>query len=87
MSFSWGIFQWFYSAGKDCGFKAFPTMGLEAYYHRYSMVLVFSFQKLREYPRPSASMMHTTLQVSLASSTERPTLIELCRIYQLQVLL
>ncbi|XP_064965487.1 probable metal-nicotianamine transporter YSL12 isoform X2 [Musa acuminata AAA Group] len=30
-SFLWGFFQWFYTAGDACGFKAFPTFGLKAY--------------------------------------------------------
>ncbi|KAG6484236.1 probable metal-nicotianamine transporter YSL14 [Zingiber officinale] len=30
-SFLWGFFQWFYTAGNDCGFTAFPTLGLKAY--------------------------------------------------------
>ncbi|KAK3154691.1 hypothetical protein QOZ80_2BG0193970 [Eleusine coracana subsp. coracana] len=34
-SFFWGFFQWFYSGGDDCGFKNFPTLGLEAYNNRF----------------------------------------------------
>ncbi|THU56687.1 hypothetical protein C4D60_Mb11t19840 [Musa balbisiana] len=34
-SFLWGFFQWFYSAGKDCGFRAFPTFGLKAYENKF----------------------------------------------------
>uniref|UniRef100_A0ACD5Y3U4 Uncharacterized protein n=1 Tax=Avena sativa TaxID=4498 RepID=A0ACD5Y3U4_AVESA len=34
-SFSWGFFQWFYSAGEGCGFKAFPTLGLQAYKQKF----------------------------------------------------
>nr|BAE44205.1 hypothetical protein [Oryza sativa Japonica Group] len=34
-SFFWGFFQWFYTAGDDCGFKNFPTLGLEAYNNRF----------------------------------------------------
>ncbi|KAL6899449.1 hypothetical protein ACP4OV_006107 [Aristida adscensionis] len=34
-SFFWGFFQWFYTAGDDCGFKNFPTLGLEAYTNRF----------------------------------------------------
>ncbi|CAD5197013.1 unnamed protein product [Musa acuminata subsp. malaccensis] len=34
-SFLWGFFQWFYTAGKDCGFRAFPTFGLKAYENRF----------------------------------------------------
>ncbi|VAI42002.1 probable metal-nicotianamine transporter YSL7 [Triticum dicoccoides] len=30
-SLAWSVFQWFFSAGKDCGFKTFPTFGMEAY--------------------------------------------------------
>jgi hypothetical protein len=33
-SFFWGLFQWFYTAGDECGFKNFPTLGLEAYNNR-----------------------------------------------------
>ncbi|RVW14313.1 putative metal-nicotianamine transporter YSL7 [Vitis vinifera] len=29
-SFLWSFFQWFFAAGDDCGFKAFPTFGLKA---------------------------------------------------------
>ncbi|XP_039120081.1 probable metal-nicotianamine transporter YSL7 [Dioscorea cayenensis subsp. rotundata] len=35
MSFFWGVFQWFYSAGDDCGFKAFPTLGINAYKRKF----------------------------------------------------
>ncbi|XP_029128669.1 probable metal-nicotianamine transporter YSL7 isoform X2 [Cajanus cajan] len=31
VSFLWGFFQWFYGASDGCGFKSFPTFGLEAY--------------------------------------------------------
>ncbi|KAJ3682292.1 hypothetical protein LUZ60_014865 [Juncus effusus] len=31
ISFIWGFFQWFYTAGDDCGFDSFPTLGLQAY--------------------------------------------------------
>ncbi|KAK6154070.1 hypothetical protein DH2020_013709 [Rehmannia glutinosa] len=30
-SFLWGFFQWFFTAGDDCGFVNFPTFGLKAY--------------------------------------------------------
>ncbi|XP_062157961.1 probable metal-nicotianamine transporter YSL7 [Alnus glutinosa] len=30
-SFLWGFFQWFYTAGHDCGFFNFPSLGLKAY--------------------------------------------------------
>ncbi|KAG6625117.1 probable metal-nicotianamine transporter YSL7 isoform X1 [Carya illinoinensis] len=30
-SFLWGFFQWFYTAGADCGFSNFPSLGLKAY--------------------------------------------------------
>ncbi|KAL3512421.1 hypothetical protein ACH5RR_025138 [Cinchona calisaya] len=30
-SFLWGFFQWFFTAGDDCGFASFPTFGLKAY--------------------------------------------------------
>ncbi|WOL18207.1 putative metal-nicotianamine transporter YSL12 [Canna indica] len=29
-SFLWGFFQWFYTAGDDCGFIQFPSLGLKA---------------------------------------------------------
>ncbi|KAI4307733.1 hypothetical protein L6164_030889 [Bauhinia variegata] len=35
LSFLWGFFQWFYTAGDDCGFVNFPTFGLEAYEHKF----------------------------------------------------
>ncbi|XP_044420090.1 probable metal-nicotianamine transporter YSL14 [Triticum aestivum] len=35
VSFFWGFFQWFFSGGDDCGFKNFPTLGLEAYKNRF----------------------------------------------------
>uniref|UniRef100_A0ACD5ZHV7 Uncharacterized protein n=1 Tax=Avena sativa TaxID=4498 RepID=A0ACD5ZHV7_AVESA len=35
LSFFWGFFQWFFSGGDDCGFKNFPTLGLEAYNNRF----------------------------------------------------
>ncbi|KAJ3689233.1 hypothetical protein LUZ61_018397 [Rhynchospora tenuis] len=34
-SFLWGFFQWFYTGGDDCGFKAFPTLGLQAYQNKF----------------------------------------------------
>ncbi|KAL0920314.1 hypothetical protein M5K25_009439 [Dendrobium thyrsiflorum] len=34
-SFLWGFFQWFYTAGDDCGFVNFPTLGLQAYKNRF----------------------------------------------------
>ncbi|XP_038982836.1 probable metal-nicotianamine transporter YSL12 [Phoenix dactylifera] len=34
-SFLWGFFQWFYTAGDDCGFAAFPTLGLKAYENKF----------------------------------------------------
>jgi hypothetical protein len=34
LSFVWAFFQWFYTAGDDCGFNSFPTLGLEAYKNR-----------------------------------------------------
>ncbi|KAM3388323.1 hypothetical protein ACQJBY_010851 [Aegilops geniculata] len=35
MSFVWAFFQWFYTAGNDCGFSSFPSLGLEAYKNRF----------------------------------------------------
>ncbi|TVU18566.1 hypothetical protein EJB05_34672, partial [Eragrostis curvula] len=34
-SFSWSIFQWFYSAGNNCGFEAFPTFGLKLFVQNF----------------------------------------------------
>ncbi|XP_062179393.1 probable metal-nicotianamine transporter YSL3 [Phragmites australis] len=34
-SFSWSVFQWFYTAGNNCGFQAFPTFGLALYKRRF----------------------------------------------------
>ncbi|WCJ25084.1 YELLOW STRIPE like 7 [Euphorbia peplus] len=34
-SFLWGFFQWFFTAGDDCGFVNFPTLGLKAYQHKF----------------------------------------------------
>ncbi|KAL0356433.1 UNVERIFIED_CONTAM: putative metal-nicotianamine transporter YSL5 [Sesamum radiatum] len=34
-SFLWGFFQWFFTAGGDCGFASFPTFGLQAYEHKF----------------------------------------------------
>ncbi|KAL6524607.1 putative metal-nicotianamine transporter ysl5 [Orobanche hederae] len=34
-SFLWGFFQWFFTAGEDCGFSNFPTFGLKAYGYRF----------------------------------------------------
>lgn len=34
-SFLWGFFQWFFTAGDDCGFASFPTLGLEAYKNKF----------------------------------------------------
>ncbi|KAK4283308.1 hypothetical protein QN277_000272 [Acacia crassicarpa] len=35
LSFLWGFFQWFYNASDDCGFPAFPTLGLKAYKYKF----------------------------------------------------
>ncbi|CAL5026353.1 unnamed protein product [Urochloa decumbens] len=35
LSFLWAFFQWFYTAGDDCGFTSFPTLGLEAYKNKF----------------------------------------------------
>ncbi|AQK44936.1 Probable metal-nicotianamine transporter YSL11 [Zea mays] len=35
LSFLWAFFQWFYTAGDDCGFASFPTLGLEAYKNKF----------------------------------------------------
>ncbi|XP_040998463.1 probable metal-nicotianamine transporter YSL7 [Juglans microcarpa x Juglans regia] len=34
-SFLWGFFQWFYTAGEDCGFLHFPSLGLKAYNYKF----------------------------------------------------
>ncbi|KAL2555317.1 putative metal-nicotianamine transporter YSL7 [Forsythia ovata] len=34
-SFVWGFFQWFFTAGDDCGFSNFPTFGLKAYKYKF----------------------------------------------------
>ncbi|EXC33540.1 putative metal-nicotianamine transporter YSL7 [Morus notabilis] len=34
-SFLWGFFQWFYTAGDDCGFGSFPSLGLKAFKHKF----------------------------------------------------
>jgi len=31
----WNAFQWFFTAAKGCGFRAFPVFGLEAYKHGF----------------------------------------------------
>ncbi|KAL9324806.1 hypothetical protein ACSQ67_005451 [Phaseolus vulgaris] len=38
-SFVFGFFQWFFTAGDDCGFSSFPTFGLKA----YSKMFYFDF--------------------------------------------
>lgn len=35
LSFLWGFFQWFYTAADQCGFQAFPSLGLKAYENRF----------------------------------------------------
>ncbi|KAJ4711810.1 Metal-nicotianamine transporter like [Melia azedarach] len=44
VSFLWGFFQWFYKGRKDCGFKQFPTFGLQAwkktFYFDFSLTYV-----------------------------------------------
>jgi hypothetical protein len=45
LSFFWGFFQWFFSGGDDCGFKNFPTLGLEAYNNRSEMALPVFFRR------------------------------------------
>uniref|UniRef100_A0A7N2RB89 Metal-nicotianamine transporter YSL7 n=1 Tax=Quercus lobata TaxID=97700 RepID=A0A7N2RB89_QUELO len=34
-SFLWGFFQWFYTAGDNCGFTSFPSLGLKAFDNRF----------------------------------------------------
>ncbi|PIA35485.1 hypothetical protein AQUCO_03500089v1 [Aquilegia coerulea] len=34
-SFLWGFFQWFFTAGEDCGFIQFPSLGLKAYKNKF----------------------------------------------------
>ncbi|XP_010549024.1 PREDICTED: probable metal-nicotianamine transporter YSL8 isoform X1 [Tarenaya hassleriana] len=34
-SFLWGFFQWFFTAGENCGFSSFPTFGLRAYQYKF----------------------------------------------------
>ncbi|KAK9925646.1 hypothetical protein M0R45_022917 [Rubus argutus] len=34
-SFLWGFFQWFYTAGDNCGFSSFPSLGLKAYQNKF----------------------------------------------------
>ncbi|KAJ8752752.1 hypothetical protein K2173_007062 [Erythroxylum novogranatense] len=34
-SFFWGCFQWFFTAGDDCGFVNSPSFGLQAYEHKF----------------------------------------------------
>ncbi|GAB4855282.1 Probable metal-nicotianamine transporter ysl7 [Ancistrocladus abbreviatus] len=34
-SFLWAFFQWFFTAGDDCGFSSFPTFGLKAYENKF----------------------------------------------------
>ncbi|XP_037447523.1 probable metal-nicotianamine transporter YSL12 [Triticum dicoccoides] len=41
-SFLWGFFKWFYTAGDDCGFESFPSLGLEAYERKF----YFSFSPI-----------------------------------------
>ncbi|XP_062184464.1 probable metal-nicotianamine transporter YSL11 [Phragmites australis] len=35
LSFLWAFFQWFYTAGDDCGFSSFPALGLEAFKNKF----------------------------------------------------
>ncbi|XP_054787669.1 probable metal-nicotianamine transporter YSL7 [Prosopis cineraria] len=35
LSFLWGFFQWFYTATDQCGFQAFPSLGLEAFKYKF----------------------------------------------------
>ncbi|KAL4597287.1 hypothetical protein ACB092_12G222800 [Castanea dentata] len=34
-SFLWGFFQWFYTAGDNCGFASFPSLGLKAFDNKF----------------------------------------------------
>uniref|UniRef100_A0A2P2LD65 Metal-nicotianamine transporter YSL7 n=1 Tax=Rhizophora mucronata TaxID=61149 RepID=A0A2P2LD65_RHIMU len=34
-SFLWGFFQWFYTAGDNCGFVNFPSLGLKAFENKF----------------------------------------------------
>lgn len=42
-SFLWGFFQWFYTAGDDCGFASFPSLGLKAYKYKYTYIITLRF--------------------------------------------
>uniref|UniRef100_A0A7N0UL87 Metal-nicotianamine transporter YSL7 n=1 Tax=Kalanchoe fedtschenkoi TaxID=63787 RepID=A0A7N0UL87_KALFE len=35
LSFLWGFFEWFYTAGDACGFNSFPSLGLQAYQNNF----------------------------------------------------
>ncbi|PNT69110.1 hypothetical protein BRADI_3g49491v3 [Brachypodium distachyon] len=41
-NFLFGFFKWFYTAGDDCGFESFPSLGLEAYQRKF----YFSFSPI-----------------------------------------
>jgi hypothetical protein len=56
-SFLWGFFQWFYTAGDDCGFGHFPALGLVAYQNRYLNPSLFFF-----YFAPSFLLSETSNQ-------------------------
>ncbi|WVZ97323.1 hypothetical protein U9M48_042871, partial [Paspalum notatum var. saurae] len=42
-SFSWSMFQWFYTGGNNCGFQSFPMFGLDLYKRRFFFDFSASF--------------------------------------------
>ncbi|KAI6674312.1 hypothetical protein NL676_002218 [Syzygium grande] len=47
-SFLWGFFQWFYTAGDNCGFTKFPTLGLKALQYRFYFDFSATYKPERE---------------------------------------
>ncbi|XP_074333204.1 putative metal-nicotianamine transporter YSL7 isoform X1 [Apium graveolens] len=46
LSFSllWGVFQWFFAAGSDCGSASLPSLGLKAYEDRVLFIEMLSLE-------------------------------------------
>ncbi|KAL5977028.1 putative metal-nicotianamine transporter ysl12 [Asimina triloba] len=42
-SFLWGFFQWFYTAADECGFRQFPSFGLEAHKNMFYFVFTSTY--------------------------------------------
>jgi hypothetical protein len=60
LSFLWGFFQWFYTAGDNCGFASFPSLGLKAYEYKY--IYIYQCCIFRSVPAGTDGKSRTGMQ-------------------------